>query len=133
MKKLYNNTWVYAFLLALAAGFILRDTHSARLVIAGYSSALAPTPGIEYQIKNDNLSEGTPDADTPEKGAEPININTAPKETLILLDGIGDKMAQRIIDYRTQFGPFQKIEDLMKIKGIGEKKFEKIKSHITVN
>ena len=58
-----------------------------------------------------------------------ININTATKEQLDLLPEIGSVRAQEIIDGR----PYQKIEDIMKIKGIKEKNFAKIKDHITVN
>lgn len=60
-----------------------------------------------------------------------ININTATKEQLITLKGIGDSFAQRIIDYR-QENKFIKIEDIKNIKGIGEKTFENIKDKITV-
>lgn len=60
-----------------------------------------------------------------------ININTASKEQLITLKGIGDSFAQRIIDYR-QENKFTKIEDIKNIKGIGEKTFENIKDKITV-
>ena len=61
-----------------------------------------------------------------------ININTAPVEQLATLKGIGEKMAQAIVEYRTANGPFKTVEDLMKVKGVGEKKFEAIKGMITV-
>jgi competence protein ComEA len=61
-----------------------------------------------------------------------ININTALAADLMLLPGIGEVMAERIIEYREENGRFKKTEDLKKIKGIGEKKFEKIKNYITV-
>ncbi|MGC8746400.1 MAG: ComEA family DNA-binding protein [Candidatus Saccharicenans sp.] len=48
------------------------------------------------------------------------------------LPRIGPKVAQRIIDYRTKNGPFKKAEDLMKVRGIGEKIFNQIKDSITV-
>lgn len=59
-----------------------------------------------------------------------VSINTADLETLCTLDGIGPTMAQRIIDYRSEVGLFRKLEDLMNVKGIGEKKFAKIKERI---
>jgi comEA protein len=61
-----------------------------------------------------------------------ININTASLAELQTLPRIGPKVAQRIIDYRTQNGPFKKVEDLMKVRGIGEKVFNQIKDLITV-
>ncbi len=61
-----------------------------------------------------------------------INLNTASAAELQSLPRIGPKVAQRIIDYRTQHGPFKKIEDLMKVRGIGEKVFNQIKDLITV-
>lgn len=62
-----------------------------------------------------------------------ININLAGTAQLEQLPGIGPALAQRIIDYRTQNGPFAAIEDLMNVSGIGEKRFEQIKSQICVN
>ena len=61
-----------------------------------------------------------------------ININSASKEQLTLLPGIGDSTAEKILAYRKEYGNFRKIEDIMKIKGIGTKKFEKFKSFITI-
>lgn len=64
-----------------------------------------------------------------------ININTADVETLDTLDGIGGTLALRIVDYRTQNGPFATIEDISNVQGIGgpgSASYEKIKDHITV-
>ena len=63
---------------------------------------------------------------------EKINLNTATLEELTKLKGIGPAYAQRIIDYRQNYGPFEKIEDLMKVKGIGQKTFDANKDIITV-
>lgn len=59
-----------------------------------------------------------------------ISINTATLEELDLLPGIGLSLAQRIIDYRNEYGLFQQLTDLMKVKGIGEAKYEKLKDFI---
>lgn len=61
-----------------------------------------------------------------------ININTADQKTLEELPGIGPTLAQRIIEYREKNGYFQSIEDIKKVSGIGEKRFEDIKDLITV-
>ena len=61
-----------------------------------------------------------------------VNINTANVEQLMALDGIGESYAKRIIEFREKNGPFQNPEDLLKIKGIGEKTLESNKGRILV-
>lgn len=61
-----------------------------------------------------------------------ININTATEKDLETLPGIGEATAKAIVEDRTQHGSFKSIEDLMRVSGIGEKKFEKIKGQICV-
>ena len=61
-----------------------------------------------------------------------LDINSATVLQLLDLPGIGDTIAQRIVDYREKNGPFQTIEELMYIDGIGEKKLQEIKSLIRV-
>lgn len=62
----------------------------------------------------------------------PLNINTAAQAELELLPGIGPSLAERIIAYRQTYGPFVSKEQIMDVKGIGEKKFAQIESLITV-
>jgi competence protein ComEA len=66
------------------------------------------------------------------KTAAVINLNTATADQLSTLPGIGERTAQRILEYRQKNGPFKKPEDLMNVKGIGEKSFLKLKPSITV-
>lgn len=61
-----------------------------------------------------------------------VNINTASVAELETLPGIGEVIAQRIVDYRTQHGPFRSVRDLLKVEGIGQKKFESLQDHVTV-
>ncbi len=65
-------------------------------------------------------------------GDQKININTASVEELQKLPRIGPQVAQRIVDYRKQNGGFKKIEELMKVRGIGEKTFNQLKDLVTV-
>ena len=62
-----------------------------------------------------------------------IDINRAEPWLLEALPGIGEGRAQDIVDYRNENGPFKRIEDLTKVKGIGEGTFEKIQDYITVS
>lgn len=61
-----------------------------------------------------------------------VNINTASKERLTDLAGIGPVLADRIIEFRKTHGLFQSIEDIQKVKGISKKKFEQIRNSITM-
>jgi len=62
-----------------------------------------------------------------------IDLNRAELWLLEALPGIGESRAKAIIDYRSENGPFKRIEDLLQVKGIGEGTFEKIKDYITVS
>ena len=64
--------------------------------------------------------------------SEKININTATAEELQLLYRVGPKYADRIIEYREKNGPFKKVEDIIKVPGIGPKTFERNRDRIIV-
>ena len=61
-----------------------------------------------------------------------INLNTATKDELVALPGIGPAKAQAIVDYRKAHGPFKTVEELKDVKGIGAKRFEKLKPDLAV-
>ena len=61
-----------------------------------------------------------------------VNLNTATKDELVALPGIGPAKAQAIVDYRNQHGPFRNIDELRKVKGIGEKLFISIKPELSI-
>lgn len=120
MARLSRTETVFAALaaafFALAVGVRLGSGSAA----APVSLTAAPSPAAATVIS----------PTVPPDGAR-IDINTADAETLTLLPGIGEKLAGRIIDYRTENGPFQDISALMQVGGIGEKKFADIRDYIT--
>jgi len=61
-----------------------------------------------------------------------VNINTATVEQLSVLPGVGPKLAARIVEHRQKAGAFKSVQELMNVKGIGEKNFEKIQGHLTL-
>ena len=61
-----------------------------------------------------------------------VNLNTATKDELVVLPGIGPAKAQAIVDYRNQHGPFRSIDEIRKVKGIGEKLFISIKPELSI-
>lgn len=65
-------------------------------------------------------------------GDAPVNINTSTADEIEALPGIGPGLAARILEYREKHGPFKRLEDLMNVRGVGEKNFLKLKPSITV-
>lgn len=84
----------------------------------------------EGQVENDACIEEKTEPEEKQPSTM-VNINTATKEELMTLPGIGETKAEAIISYREKT-PFQKIEDLKNVSGIGDSTFEEIKSNITV-
>lgn len=74
---------------------------------------------------------GATEASSSGSSQDLININTASVEELDSLPGIGPTIAQRIIDYRDENGPFQTIEDILNVSGVGPSTFDQIKDLIT--
>lgn len=64
--------------------------------------------------------------------AAAVDLNTATREELIAVNGIGPARAQAILDYRAQHGTFKSVDELKDVKGIGARRFETLKSEFTV-
>ena len=86
---------------------------TAALAIAGYNIEKHSNTGFVIETATQEEMNGYNSTDTRVYDGQ-ININTADKELLKTLDGIGENIAQRIIDYRTENGGFENIEDIMK-------------------
>ena len=117
-----------AVVTALFVGFTLglfvgRNTGSGTVTLA-----------VPAQMQTAPTTAATAAAETvPEETVSfPVNINTADMDTLTALPGIGQVLAERIVAYRRQNGPFRAVEEIMKVEGIGEKKEEAILELITV-
>jgi competence protein ComEA len=80
------------------------------------------------------LVPGTARGATPQPPApsDKVNINTAGVDELVALPGIGKAYAERIIEYRQKNGPFKRVEDILNVRGIGEKTFERLKDRLTI-
>lgn len=133
--ELRNGSRVYEAL-ALAGGIcedgVGESVNQARLLRDGEQLYIPTEDELE---RGDVISfpEETADGETEAEGTDgKVNINTASEKELCTLNGIGDTRAQSIVRYREENGDFQTIEDLMKVDGIKEGVFEKIKDKITV-
>jgi len=129
---------------------VLSQTEPPELSGELYIGGAVANPGI-YPLKEGDtlqtlLSDAgiEPDADLshielyiPREGEDQspqkIDINRAEPWLLEALPGIGEVLAQRITDYRSENGPFKRIEDLLHVEGIGPATFESIKAYITVS
>jgi competence protein ComEA len=87
--------------------------------------------GIAAQAGQEAPRRATPAAKA--SAGSPLNLNTATVAQLETLPGIGKSTAQRILEYREKSGGFKKIEDLMNVRGIGEKSFLKLKPLVSVS
>ncbi len=74
----------------------------------------------------------TPAPMPPASQKKKVNINTADREALIALPGIGPRLAERILQYRMQHGAFMRVEDLMRVRGIGPRKLERLRPLVSV-
>jgi len=96
------------------------------VLLALAALAVAPAAAQQKSTPKSTSAKGAPTA------SAPLNINTATLAQLETLPGLGRAVAERIVEYRDKNGNFKKVEDLMNVKGIGEKSFLKLKPLITV-
>ena len=103
----------------------MRHLFVAAIVVAAAALTLAAPAGASPVQQKSPEAKAAP--------APAVNINTAPAEQLERLPGVGPKTAARIVEYRQKNGGFKKVEELMNVRGIGEKAFLKMKNQLTVS
>jgi len=103
-----------------------------------YQETYPPRREFDYQTADSSFAafreQVAPDSALQKTGGPGkfVNINTASKDELVALPGIGQTLAERIVLFRGNEGKFGSAEDLQKVKGISKKKFEKLKPLVTV-
>ena len=100
---------------------------TARTVPAQAESALPSVPAASSPT-----GKPTEAATQPPTEPGPLDLNRATTQELTTLPGIGEVLAQRIVDYREAHGPFRSVEELIAVEGIGEGKLEKLRELVTV-
>ena len=106
------------------------------LILLGLAAAFL---GVLLGISAGDRAASEPVSVTAERALPPeeikvvlVDLNTAGIQELVTLPGIGQGLAQRIVDYRAAHGPFESPEALMEVSGIGEKKFAELRDYVTV-
>jgi competence protein ComEA len=103
----------------------LEDGQQLIVPARGGDAPVGAEPTAAFRVLPAAAPTSTPSGDQ-------VNINTASAEELASLPGIGPTTAQRIVEYRTENGPFARIEDLLNVAGIGPATFDNIQDLITV-
>ena len=110
------------------AGGLLDDADTSTLNL----SQKVKDQMVIYVLKHGEKLKQISDGSTSSSNGDVININTANKEQLMKISGVGKTKAEAIISYREKNGDFKKKEDITKVRGIGKSTFEKIKDKIEV-
>ena len=121
MKKFQKITKTEMLILALTAAFL------GTLGLT-YARETASAPGADYTVTAQHAA-AEPGAPEPENRVL-VNINTAGAGELEALEGIGPALAQRIVEYREEHGPFRSVDELLEVKGIGEATLEKFRDSV---
>ena len=140
-----QEKWVFVFLCTtLVSGYLIQYMKQRNMDDPLHIISKTEKEEFKQAALHAYSSQGIQDNETPniaagdatekniKDGEELVNINTAVKQELMALPKIGPLTAERIIRFRDDFGPFQSIDDLAKIKGIGPKTLERLKTRIII-
>ena len=140
-----QEKWVFVFLCTtLVSGYLIQYMKQRNMDDSLHIISKTEKEEFKQAALHAYSSQGIQNNETPniaagdatekniKDGEELVNINTAVKQELMALPKIGPVTAERIIRFRDDFGPFQSIDDLAKIKGIGPKTLERLKTRIII-
>jgi len=100
------------------------------MLLLGIAFRFYQKRAVRIDVKSDNF---TYSAEDPQAERLKININESDARGLMKLKGIGNVLAGRIIEYRSTNGSFRSVEELKKVKGFGQKLYEKIKDEVSID
>ena len=117
---------------AINLALLLKDEAHYIIPKIGDTSIVSQQNYVNQSSTDDKSINSISSVDTSNSSKSTININTADKTALMSLPSIGEKTAQKIIDYRENNGKFQTKEELKNVTGIGDKKYSQLEEFITV-
>lgn len=104
-----------------SARLVLHLALAAALFAAGGAARAAESPAPRHAASSATQAAG------------PVDVNQASEADLLAVPGIGKSIAHRIVEFRDKNGPFERVDDLLKVQGIGEKSLQKLRPHVTVS
>ena len=120
---------VHFILIALTVAFCAALASLAARDGAAAGDTYRTGAGDTYRVA---AERGVPVEAAGASASEPLDINTATVEELQELAGIGPVLAQAIVDYRAEYGPFRSVDELLEVSGIGKAKLDGIRDEVTV-
>lgn len=129
-KKIVDEAYIVVYTKDEIYNYKKNNQDNSKIECASFE-CVCPNKNNNACIVNDNLIQNTEKKDTISVNAK-ISINSASKEELMTLNGIGEAKADAIINYRKENGLFKSVEDIKNVSGIGDTVYDKIKDNITL-